>query len=385
MGPNGMNPYASSGASSMSAGTPAVGVQSPISNPMSWSQFGSALGMAGVTSVLDTGLGMFSSWFNRKQSEKLMEKQQEYYLQNYNMQREDALEDYARQREDYLTDLADERQYNSAAAVKDRLLEAGINPNSISGQFGTASSGAVNTAQTRSSDGYAPNASAAAIHSGGLVNAIAPLMTASLTQLKARQMETDMDNVAADTLKILEDTKGIGLKNVAQKIANDYLADEKAAAIAQMTAASNMYVAQTAESWFRSNNLGPAQIASIRASIDKAYADIDYMSQMLYYYRKLGVKVDVEKSLLEFQRDVLNPLQEKIMKTQAGVTIAQTVIDGVKTTTEAVFQAYSFKNGKGGKVIYPSPGTGSTTVPPGTGGGYTPQYYEPDFENMILN
>ena len=366
----------------------AIGTQAPISNPMTnaWSGFGSAFGQSAIGSLADFGLGWLGSVISNKQQRNMMDYQNEIWRSNYDMMREDALEDYARQRQDYLSDLASEREWNSASSVKQRLLEAGINPNSMSGQFGTASSAAQNQASIRSSEGYGPSATAAAMRAGGLANNIAPLMTSSLTQLRARQLEADLDKTRSDTIKSMYEGTGQHLRNIAQEIENRYKAEEKEMYITEMMEHANLYIAQAAATWYQKNNLGPAKIAEINSAIELAEEKAKYIVKMAGYYSKLGQKIDIEKTLLEFQRDVLNPLEEKIKKTEAGVTVANTVIDGIHTTADIALQALSLKQGKGGVVVR-SGGGAAPSVPSGASGtnfkSFTTDEY--DFANMPIN
>ena len=331
--------------------TPAIGTQAAgLPNLSSWSNFGNSYGQGLITSLTDFGLNWLGSVIQNKQQRNMIDYQNKIWKQNYAMQREDALEDYAMQRKDYLSDLANEREYNSASSVKARLLDAGINPNSMSGQFSTASSAAQNTADVRSSGGAAPSGSAATWMAGGLANQVAPMMNTSLIQLRGRLLDADRQKVEADTIKSLSEGKGQDLKNIAQGIANRFLAQEKARNLDYLMYSTQKIISEQMLIDYQRNNTEPAKVEKINAEVSKVFREMEYLKTMCDYYDAIGDKINVEKRLAEFQENVLNPLAAALKGRELGYYGSDKVIGYFTDILDSLMGAYgTYKGSKSGK------------------------------------
>lgn len=330
--------------------TPAIGTQAAsLPNLSSWSNFGNSYGQGLITSLTDFGLNWLGSVIQNKQQRNMIDYQNKIWKENYAMQRADALEDYAMQRRDYLSDLANERDYNSASSVKARLLDAGINPNSMSGQFSTASSAAQNTADVRSSDGAAPSGSAATWMAGGLANQVAPMMNTSLIQLRGRLLDADRQKVEADTIKSLSEGKGQDLKNIAQGIANRFLAQEKARNLDYLMYSTQKIISEQMLIDYQRNNTEPAKVERINAEVSKVFREMEYLKTMCDYYDAVGDKVQVEKRLAEFQENVLNPLSAALKGKELGYYGSDKVIGYFTDILDSLMGAYgTYKGAKPG-------------------------------------
>ena len=213
---------------------------------------------------------LFGDMFNRRHQKKM-----------YQQQRQDALSDYEMQREDYLSDLASERAYNSPAAQKARLLEAGINPNIAfgNGNVANTSSNAENTASVRSS--VFPSVPAASSLGSGII-------ATGLDMIRGRDMQSDIMLKQAQVVKALKESglldsqkHGTELDNISKSIANSFAnmmysteLDERRAHTRQLIDSLQTSAVQRIESIARTEKLIPAQVENLKAAAAEYYAKV---------------------------------------------------------------------------------------------------------------
>lgn len=113
-----------------------------------------------------------------------------------------------------------ENAYNTPAAVKQRLMAAGINPDLMYGQLGMAS---------MQSDISSPSAPSAPMSSTGISNLaqdIAAIQNAitnrNISEAQIPNINADTGNKVADTRNKEVDTEGKSLDNVGKELANEY-------------------------------------------------------------------------------------------------------------------------------------------------------------------
>lgn len=243
---------------------------------------GSSSGGTLLASLGSGIMNMISGAINRRWQKK-----------DYELQRKDALSDYSMQREDYLSDLADERSYNSPAAQRERLLAAGINPNTAfgNGSIVNTSSSAQNQANIRGVDMGSP----ARLGSLGseMVDTIMPTMQASLTDLQAESLREDIAIKKANVLRILSETKGIDASTKAKLIENGYLdamlstnIEEKRSNIARVSSQLKTDEIERAQLTFNLEKLSPLKVKQVNAEINKAWSEINSLTYDLNFRRE---------------------------------------------------------------------------------------------------
>ena len=255
---------------------------------------------------------------------------------DYERMRQDALADYQMQRQDYLSDLADERAYNSPAAQRARLLQAGINPNTVfgNGSVSNTSSPASNVSQMRGSEMSSPGRLGSL--GSDIVDAIMPTMNVSLSDLQAENMREDVAIKKANVLKMLSETRGIDANTKARLIENGYLdlmfsssIDEKRSNIKRVNSQLLTDTLDRAQRAFDLNKLSPAKVSKIQSEISLAYKELESLAFDLSFKneskrlnlgilqkqnRKLGSEIgliDSEK-LLTDSRKVISDLDARL-------------------------------------------------------------------------
>lgn len=113
-----------------------------------------------------------------------------------------------------------ENNYNTPSRVKERLLEAGINPDLMYGQGGLTSM------QSDISSPTAPSAPMANMSTTNLAQDIAAIQNAitnrNISEAQIPNIKADTGNKAADTRNKEVDTEGKSLDNVGKELANEY-------------------------------------------------------------------------------------------------------------------------------------------------------------------
>lgn len=271
-----------------------------IGAPKVGNYFGSASGSS-LLGALGSGVMNFvSGAVNRHWQKK-----------DYERQRQDALADYQMQRQDYLSDLADERAYNSPAAQRARLLQAGINPNTVfgSGSVANTSSPASNGAQLRGSEMSSPGRLGSL--GSSMVDALMPTMSVSLSDLQAENMREDIALKKANALRLLTDAKGIDARTKGQLIQNGWYDALNASTIAERTASANKYIDDLHTSavnrlftQYQINHMLPAQKANLEAATSKLFTEIRSLVQQMDYFDSVK-DVRQRQEIMQMKRDSL--------------------------------------------------------------------------------
>lgn len=222
----------------------------------------------------------------------------------YDTQRKDALEDYRMQREDYLSDLAAERAYNSPAAQKSRLLEAGINPNIAfgNGNVANTSSPAENTSNVRSS--IFPSVPTGSQLGSGVISS-------SVEMMRGRDLQSDILLKQASVAKMLKESglldeqkKGLELDNISKSIANSFANSiyetdlkQKSAEIDRLHDSLLTASLERDIMLYDLNNIQPAKLAQIKQAINSAYADMMLVKQEYMFNKQIrGYRVSYHAS-----------------------------------------------------------------------------------------
>lgn len=262
--------------------------------------FGSARGSSLLGALGSGVMNLVSGAINRR-----------WQKQDYARQRQDALADYEMQRQDYLSDLADERAYNSPSAQRARLLQAGINPNTVfgNGSVSNTSSPASNVAQMRGSDMSSPGRLGSL--GSDMVDAIMPTMNVSLSDLQAENMREDIALKKANALRLLSDAKGIDARTKGQLIQNGWYDALNASTIAERTASANKYIDDLRNSavnrlftQYQIDHMLPAQKANLEASTSKLFSEIRSIVQQMDFFDSVK-NVRQRQEIMQMKRDSL--------------------------------------------------------------------------------
>lgn len=309
--------------------------------------FGSARGSSLLGALGSGVMNLVSGAINRR-----------WQKQDYERQRQDALADYQMQREDYLSDLADERAYNSPSAQRARLLQAGINPNTVfgNGSVSNTSSPASNVAQMRGSDMSSPGRLGSL--GSDMVDAIMPTMNVSLSDLQAENMREDVAIKKANVLKMLSETRGIDASTKARMIENGYLdlmlsteLNERKANVDRIVSQLKTDELTRAQMTFDLQNLSPAKVNQINASISHTWKEIERMSYYLQFdkdyerYRAADLRSSVQlKNAQKYEtetRSLINSLEAQLKEIGLPKDKVDYYIQGCITRLQMITDALS--------------------------------------------
>lgn len=268
--------------------------------------FGSAAGSSLLGALGSGVMNLVSGGINRHWQKK-----------DYERQRQDALADYRMQRQDYLSDLADERAYNSPVAQRARLLQAGINPNTVfgNGSVSNTSSPASNNSQLRGSDMSSPGRLGSL--GSEMVDAIMPTMSVSLSDLQAENLREDIALKKANAIRLLSDAKGIDARTKGQLIQNGWYDALNASTIAERTASANKYIDDLRTNavnrlftQYQIDHMLPAQKANLQASTSKLFSEVQSIVQQMEFFDSVK-NVRQRQEIMQMKRDSLALAMDK--------------------------------------------------------------------------
>lgn len=259
-------------------------------------------------SVVGGLFNLGTAFLNRKWAKK-----------DYQQQRMDAKADYKTQLSDYWKMVMDEREYNSPAAQRARLLQAGINPNTVfgNGSVENTSSTAQSPSPVRGSD--LPSSRVGSLGSE-MVDMIAPIMNSSLMQLQAENLRKDQAVKTAQIAKILSEVKGIDASTKGQLIQNGWYSALNAATVKERNASASKYLDDMQTSAvnrmftdYQLKHMAPAQVANIQAATSKLFAEVRSIVQSIDYLD--SVKSTRQRSeFLQLKRDAVDYALAKFEK-----------------------------------------------------------------------